>query len=80
MTAKTTATETPAATTDEGRAKSAVSKDGDHKCPSCKDTKPVTKYPTKRNGDGEYVRDTSECRACRDARRVARKAEKEAAA
>jgi hypothetical protein len=40
MSTKTTATETPAATTDEGRAKSAVSKDGEQKCPSCKTTKP----------------------------------------
>jgi hypothetical protein len=47
--------------------------------PVVQDHKAVTKYPTKRNGEGEYVRDTSECRACRDARRVVRKAEKEAA-
>lgn len=76
---KNTTDETPAATTDETRAKSAVSKDGDHKCPSCKTTKPVTKYPTVRNAQGEYVRSLDECRPCRDERRAARKAEKEAA-
>ena len=76
---KNTPAETPAATTDETRAKSAVSKDGDHKCPSCKTTKPVTKYPTVRNAQGEYVRSLDECRPCRDERRAARKAEKEAA-
>jgi hypothetical protein len=79
MTAKNTPAETPAATTDEARTKSTVSKDGDHKCPSCKTTKPVTKYPTKRNAEGEYERDLAECRECRDARRAARKAEKDAA-
>lgn len=76
---KNTTTESPAATTDETRAKSAVSKDGDHKCPSCKTTKPVTKYPTVRNAQGEYVRSLDECRPCRDERRAARKAEREAA-
>jgi hypothetical protein len=83
MTAKNTPAEkpaeTPAAATDEGRSKSTVTKDGDHKCPSCKATKPVTKYPTKRNAEGEYERDLAECRECRDARRATRKAEREAA-
>jgi hypothetical protein len=83
MTAKNTPVEkpaeTPAAATDEARTKSTVSKDGDHKCPSCKTTKPVTKFPTHRNAEGEYVRDTAECRECRDARRATRKAEREAA-
>jgi hypothetical protein len=76
---KTAATDTTAATTDEARTKSTVSKDGDHKCPSCKTTKSVTKYPTKRNAEGEYERDLAECRECRDARRATRKAEREAA-
>lgn len=76
---KNTTTETPAATTDETRTKSTVSKDGDHKCPACKTTKPVVKFPTKRNSEGEYVRDLDACRECRDAHRAARKAEREAA-
>ncbi len=79
VTAKTTTAETPAATTDEARTKSTASKDGEHKCPSCKTTKPVTKYPTQRNAEGEYVRALDECRECRDARRATRKAEKAAA-
>jgi hypothetical protein len=82
MTAKTTATVTPAATpttADETRTASTVSKDGEHKCPLCKTTKPVTKYPTQRNAEGEYVRALAECRDCRDARRATRKAEKDAA-
>ncbi len=55
------------------RARSAVSQDGTAKCGSCKKPLPVTKFPTTRTKDGEYVRSTGECRACRDARRAAAK-------
>lgn len=68
---KNTATETP---TTIARAKSSVPKDGTAKCGSCRKTLPATKFPTTRTKDGEYVRSTAECRACRDARRAAAKA------
>ena len=55
---------------------SEVSKEGTHRCPSCRKQLPVTKYPTKRNAEGEYVRALDECRTCRDARRQARSDEK----
>jgi hypothetical protein len=73
MSAKTTTPATAAATTVETRTKSAVSKDGTHKCAGCKTEKPITKYPTVRDAEGEYVRSLDECRACRDARRTAKK-------
>lgn len=63
----------------DARTKSAVSKDGTAVCGGCKADLPITKYPTKRNAEGEYVRDTTECRSCRDARRVVRKTERQAA-
>lgn len=72
---KTTTTTTPAATADESRAKSAVSKDGEHKCAGCEKSLPAVKFPTKRTESG-YERDTAECRACRDARRAAQRAAK----
>lgn len=80
MTAKTTAAQTPdatAAATDETRTKSTVGKDGTHKCPSCKETMPVTKFPTARTAEGDYARELAECRGCRDARRAARRAAKD---
>lgn len=92
MTAKTTTTKTapapteptpaaePAATpTDEGRAKSTAAKEGTHDCAVCQQNLPLVKFPTARNAEGTYERDTTECRTCRDARRATRKAEKDAA-
>jgi hypothetical protein len=85
MTAKTTtATTTPDSPESkqadvEPRTKSTVGKEGTHKCPACKAAKAVTKFPTKRNAEGEYVRDLDACRECRDAARATRKAEREAA-
>lgn len=85
MTAKTTtATTTPDSPESkqadvEPRTKSTVGKEGTHKCPACKAARAVTKYPTKRNAEGEYVRDLDVCRECRDTARASRKAEREAA-
>ncbi len=87
MTAKNTTTKrtttpapepTPAADTD-ARIKSTVSKDGSATCSVCKKELPVTKFPTARTAEGTYERDTTECRGCRDSRRAAQKAERDAA-
>jgi hypothetical protein len=58
---------------------STVTTQGTAKCPACKAALPVTKFPTARSADGTYVRSTAECRACRDARRAAKKAAKPSA-
>lgn len=81
MTTKTTTPDTPVSTQAyvDARSKSTVGKEGTHKCPACKTAKAVTKFPTKRNAEGEYVRDLDACRECRDAARAVRKAEREAA-
>lgn len=80
-TTKATTKAAPAATdTGTTRAASSVERDGTAKCPACRKSLPVTKFPTRRNAEGEYERDTAECRSCRDARRAAKKAAKGEAA
>lgn len=75
---KSTAPAATATTADESgvpaRAKSTVPKEGTTRCPVCKQTMPVTKFPTVRNAEGVYERSTDECRGCRDTRRAAAKA------
>jgi hypothetical protein len=59
--------------TPAGRATSAVEKQGSQICVgACDLGLPVTKFPTYRNKEGEYVR-ADECRTCKAARRSARK-------
>jgi WhiB family transcriptional regulator, redox-sensing transcriptional regulator len=60
------------------RAKSTAPKDGTKVCTgACGQELPMTKFGTSRDSDGAYVRD-DECRACRDTRRAAKRAEREA--
>ena len=77
---KATPSATPKATAPAEGRQSEVSKDGTHKCPSCKQTLPVTKFPTARTSEGNYERDLASCRKCREARRAEKKAAKTTAA
>ena len=69
---------TPAKADDRARAAATVAKEGTKVCAGAGGEQwPRTKFGTSRDGEGGYVRD-DECRACRDARRAAKRAEREA--
>lgn len=56
------------------RSRSTVPTEGVRLCPGpCGEELPLTKFGTRRTSTGEYERD-AECRSCRDARRLAKRA------